>query len=76
MENDNSYPRLRVLIQKQIVSSSRRSPPRDIVQSRPLREMFKIVGRFVTTGKAVINDLNHLKVNSTVGCGVVPPVYV
>ncbi len=36
MENDNSYPRLRVLLQKQIATSSRRSA-RDLVQSRPLQ---------------------------------------
>ncbi len=35
MENDNSYPRLRVLLQKQIATSSRR-PAHDLVQSCPL----------------------------------------
>jgi hypothetical protein len=35
MENDNSYPQLRALLQKQIATSNLRSP-RDLVQSRPL----------------------------------------
>jgi hypothetical protein len=35
MENDNSYPRLRALLQKQIVASDLRSS-RDLVQSCPL----------------------------------------
>jgi hypothetical protein len=37
MENDNSYPRLRILLQKQIATSARRSA-RYLVQSCPLRE--------------------------------------
>jgi hypothetical protein len=36
MENDNSYPRLRALLQKQIAASDLRSS-RDLVQSRPLQ---------------------------------------
>jgi hypothetical protein len=36
MENYNSYPRLRVLLQKQMATHNRRSA-HDLVQSRPLR---------------------------------------
>jgi hypothetical protein len=42
MENDNFYPRLIVLLQKQI-STSERHPARDLVQSSPLPREFRVI---------------------------------
>ena len=63
MENDNSYPRLRVLLQKQIATSSRRSA-RDLVQPRPLLEGGEMEKKAIGTHR--FSKMEHM------GAGVVP----
>jgi hypothetical protein len=48
MENDNSYPRLRALLQKQIAASDLRSS-RDLVRSCPLLQLVLPTPTFTTT---------------------------